>query len=146
MPCQHHHIVYGSSSTVFKLLELFFIQKALGQREQKGNGLKHCSCCVLIVCCECKAQQQYLKGRSSDAPFWLTKLFYKPASHEAFLFSTHSQSYLSFPAAKKPCNASSNVLHFSTDTASELLCFFLFFPPSLYFSVLLVTKCIPVYF
>lgn len=72
---QHYHSVYGSSSAVFKLLELFFIQKALGQRDQKGNGFKHCSCCVPIVCCECKAQQQHLKGRSSDAPFWLTKLF-----------------------------------------------------------------------
>lgn len=124
MTCQHHHVVYESSSAVFQVLELFFIQKALGQREQKGNGLKHCSCCVPIVCCECKAQQQYLKGRFSDAPFWLTKRVYKPASHEAFLFSTHSQSYLSFPVAKKPCNAISNLLHFSSETASELHFFF----------------------
>lgn len=97
-----------------------FIQKALGQREQKGNGLKRCSCCVPIVCRECKAQQRYLKGRSSDAQFWHTKLVYKPASHEAFLFSAHSQSYLSFPVAKKPCNAISKLLHFRTETASEL--------------------------
>lgn len=97
-----------------------FIQKALGQREQKGNGLKRCSCCVPIVCRECKAQQPYLKGRSSDAQFWHTKLVYKPASHEAFLFSAHSQSYLLFPVAKKPCNAISKLLHFRTETASEL--------------------------
>lgn len=122
-------------------LNYCFIQKALGQREQKGNGLKCCSCCVPIVCRECKAQQPYLKGRSSDAQFRHTKLVYKSASHEAFLFSAHSQTYLSFPVAHKPCNAISKLLHFRTETASELH----FFPHRDCLSVLVVTKWVAVY-
>lgn len=123
-------------------LNSFSSRRHLAKESKREKGLKHCSCCVPIVCCECKAQQQYLKGSSSEAPFWLTKLVYKPASHEAFLFSTHSQSYLSSPVAKKPCNAISNLLHFSTETASELH----FYSPTLCFAVLLVTNCAPVYF
>lgn len=68
----------------------------------KGNWLKT-SCCVPIVHGKCKAQQQYLKGRSSDRHFgtqclftsqYLMRHFYFPLTLKVTFFSLMQRNHV----------------------------------------------------